>query len=185
MSDDDRHESHEQHLAQLYERMLEQLRTRFAEAEDRVPRLREALEQVKQRMIALGEATSEDAEHVGKALRRDLEEAGSWLADSRHELPLRDWLRMDLQMLESWIWDAFASVADRTRLELEGFTTTGEPSLYHTGELAGPGQLSCIACGRLVTLQRAGPIPPCPGCTHTDFVRAAHASGDTDEGERS
>ncbi len=165
------------HLPGSYERMLTRLRERFVASEDGGPRLSQALEEVKRAMVADGELTRAEADRVGDALQRDLEEAGAWLADRSHDHPLRDWLRMDLQMLESWLWDAFSSAADRTSMELRGFVTTGEPSLYHTDEIAGPGELACIACGRTITLQRPGHIPPCPGCDHTEFVRTAHREG--------
>ncbi|MBK1725478.1 zinc ribbon-containing protein [Halorhodospira neutriphila] len=178
-----RGESH--HLLRGYERMLERLRERFAhgEGQQHAPRLREALEHVKERAVALGEMTREEAEHVGEYLRRDVEEAGGWLAARGRDQHLGDWLRMDLQMLESWLWEAFSSVADRTELELRGFTTTGEPSVYHTGEIAGPGTLVCMACGREVTFARPAHIPPCPGCHHTQFVRPTQAGESGDQPE--
>ncbi len=182
MSENHGSQHEESHLTAAYERMLARLRKSFADTEDGGPGLEEALAGIKQRMIDSGELAAEEADRVAEALKRDMREAGAWLADRSHDHPLRDWLRMDLQMLESWLWEAFSSVADRTRLELEGFVTTGEPSLYHTGEISGPGQLECIACGRVITLQRAGHIPPCPACSHTDFVRAPHGEADDEPG---
>ncbi len=181
MSENHGSEHEESHLTAAYERMLKRLREAIADTEDGGPRLEETLAGIKQRMIDNGELAAEEGERVARALQRDMQEAGAWLADNGHEHSLRDWLRMDVQMLESWLWEAISSVADRTRLELEGFVTTGEPSLYHTGEIAGPGQLECIACGRVITLERAGHIPPCPACSHTDFVRAPHGDSDNDE----
>ncbi|MFP4147178.1 MAG: zinc ribbon-containing protein [Halorhodospira sp.] len=180
MSSKHRHDPDQDHLTAGYERMLQRLREQFAGTTDGGPRLEEALEGIKQRMIDSGELAADEAEHVARSLLRDLREAGAWLADRSHQHPLRDWLRMDLQMLESWLWEAFSSVADRTSMELRGFVTTGEPSLYHTGEIAGPGELRCIACGRTVHFTRPGHIPPCPACNHTEFVRAPHTE-DTSE----
>ncbi len=166
---------HEHRLLHAYERMLDRVKESMAAAEDRVPALRDALERVKQRAVELEEVTREEAERIGDYLRRDVEEAGAWLADRDPGHDLRDWLQMDLQMVESWLWDALSSVADQTKLELQGFTTTGEPSIYHTGEIAAPGTLVCLSCGRSITLHKVGHIPPCPGCYHTEYVRGPRA----------
>ncbi|MBK1734064.1 hypothetical protein CKO15_01960 [Halorhodospira abdelmalekii] len=164
-----------------YERMLAHLRERFAAADKEVPSFAEAVTETQQQMVEAGELSAAEAEQVARYLRRDAEEAGAWLAQRADDDPhLGDWLRMDLQMLESWLWDAFSSIADRTKLELQGFTTTGEPSLYHTGEVCGPGTLQCLACGREITFTRPDPIPRCPGCEQRDFVRIG---GGSDTGE--
>ena len=168
----------ESHLPTAYERMLAHLREQWTQSTDGGPELDTALRLAQQEMMDRGELTPDEAERVGEALRRDLSDAGAWLAEASHARPLRDWLHMDLQMLESWLWDAFTLAADKTRLELEGFITTGEPSRYHSGEITGPGQLRCIACGRIIGFERAGHIPACPGCERTEFVRASRAADD-------
>lgn len=163
-----------------YELLLTKVREIFANAEEHVPSLDEALSHAKQECINNGELTPEQASQVERFLRRDAEDAGAWLAQSSDEDPhLGDWLRMDLQMLESWLWEAFSSIADRTKMELEGFTSTGEPSIYHCGEVAGPGTLQCISCGRELTFTRPEAIPKCPGCDHGEFVRLSY--GDSQE----
>lgn len=168
-------EDNQERLRQGYEQLLTRVREIFAYATEHVPSLDEALTHAKQECINNGDLTHEEAEQVERFLRRDAEEAGAWLAQSSDDDPhLGDWLRMDLQMLETWLWDAFSSLADRTKLELQGFTTTGEPSIYHTGEVAGPGTLQCISCGREITFTRPDPIPVCPGCAHREFVRTRY-----------
>ncbi|MCG5529625.1 zinc ribbon-containing protein [Halorhodospira halochloris] len=162
-------------LSQGYELLLDRVRKIFAEAEEHVPSLSEALSHAKQECINNGELTHEEANQVEHYLRRDAEEAGAWLAQSSDDDPhLGDWLRMDLQMLESWLWEAFSSIADRTKLELQGFTTTGEPSVYHSGEVAGPGTLQCFSCGRELSFSRPEAIPKCPGCDHEEFIRTGY-----------
>lgn len=169
-------------LRRGYERMLERLKEAFPNTELRVLTLREHLENAKQRVIALGELSREEAEEVQEYLRRDLEDAGDWLADHSNSSDARDWLQMDLQMIETWLWDAFSSAADWTRIQLESFATTGEPAIYRTGEITAPGRLACLVCSRTLEFTRVGHIPPCPGCRATEFVRAPRAeTGDASE----
>lgn len=42
---------------------------------------------------------------------------------------------------------------------------------YHTGEIAGPGQFACTNCGKTLTFQKSGRIPPCSACKNTTFRR--------------
>ena len=68
--------------------------------------------------------------------------------------------------------DMFAKVADRTRLELDRFADNARAaSLYHTGEVTGPGTLVCAGCGKELHFHKAGRIPPCPKCHGTEYRR--------------
>lgn len=162
-----------------YERMLDRLRHRLEETEQAMgDNLREALEHARDRAVELGELTREEADKVAAWLRRDIDEAAQYTAHTQRNLA--DWLHMDLQLVESWIWDRFASVADRTRLEwLQLQRELGEAATYHTGEIAAPGALACRQCGEVLHFERAGHIPPCPRCRGTEFERVAQpASGE-------
>ncbi|WP_435104787.1 zinc ribbon-containing protein [Arhodomonas sp. AD133] len=156
---------------QGYERMLERLRDRLESAErEFTPRVREALEHARDRAVELGELTREEADRVATSLRRDLEDAADYTA--RHDTDLNAWLRMDVQLVENWLWDQFSSVADRTRLEWLQFQQWLERAAeYHTGEIAGPGALHCTDCGETLTFTKAGHIPPCPKCRGTVYRR--------------
>lgn len=164
------------HQVRAYERMLDRLRG----AMDHL-RLREAIEAVKERAVELGELTREEADRIGGFLQRDVEEAAQYSAQTDEDLS--SWLRMDLQLVESWIWDRFASVADKTRLEwLELQHELQEWSEYHTGEIAGPGSLTCKNCGEIVHFKQAGHIPPCPKCRGSVYLRTpAHEAGGSGE----
>lgn len=154
-----------------YERMLEYLREGLAEARAETgPRLRRALEGAREQLVELGELSREEADRVADCLRRDLEEAADYTA--RTERDLSDWLRMDIQLMESWLWDQFSSVADQTRLEWQQFQEgLGAASTYHSGEIAGPGTLICRGCGEELRFPNAGHIPPCPSCDANEFTR--------------
>lgn len=158
-----------------YERMLDHLRHTLADWRDESgPRVRQALASARERVVELGELTGEEADRIAEWLQRDLEEAADYTA--RTERDLSDWLRMDLTLIESWLWDRFSAVADRTRLEwLELDEALSSPNSYHTGEIAGPGSLTCSACGETLQFRHAGHIPPCPSCRGSEFTRATTA----------
>jgi predicted RNA-binding Zn-ribbon protein involved in translation (DUF1610 family) len=161
---------HHNRLVQAYERMLERLNELLDSP--RPTGVREGLDRVKQRTVELGELSREEAERIGEYLRRDIEDAAQYVAKS--DTDYSTWLHMDLQLLENWIWDSFTSVADRTRLELLEFQQPARGAEeYRTGEVAAPGSLSCLSCGRSLNFERAAHIPPCPQCHATSFVRTA------------
>jgi len=39
--------------------------------------------------------------------------------------------------------------------------------------VAMPGTFECLNCGERVHLHKAGHIPPCPKCHHTEFKRVS------------
>ena len=158
-------------LVSAYHRMVERLKHAIEEAEEHTaPNLQRNLERAKERAVELGELTREEAEKVAEYVRRDVQEAGSYLAETGHDL--RDWLRVDLALIEAGLLNMFSRVADRSRLEMLEFQRAlQEGPLYHTGEVAGPGVLACTACGQEVHFHDAGHIPPCPKCHGTTFRR--------------
>ncbi len=158
-----------------YEQMLQRVAESLDSAGDEArPRLRQALDDARRRAVELGELGRDEAERVAEYLRRDIEEAGRFLANPATDNDLRGWFRIDLALLESWLYDRFSMLADRTRLEwLELHRQWSEAEIYHTGEMTGPGELRCLACERSLHFERPGHIPPCPSCHGTHFERLA------------
>ncbi|RFA30269.1 hypothetical protein CAI21_06535 [Alkalilimnicola ehrlichii] len=159
-----------------YERMLERLNELMRSSEPQG--LKEALDGVKKRAVELGELTREEAENISDFVRRDIQDAAQYVASSDKDY--RTWLQMDLQLIENWIWDRFTSVADQTKVELLQFQEAANmPEEYHTGEIAGPGSLSCLNCGKEIHFSQTGHIPPCPSCHHSRFIRTARKAPDS------
>ncbi len=154
-----------------YNRMLERIRHRIEELEhDTKPRLEHAVEKAQETASELGELTREEAEKISLYLRRDLQDAAEFVADSGRELS--DWLRFDWQLVEQGMADLFTRVVDQTRVELGQLQQRAEAfGEWHTGEVAGIGTLECKSCGEHVTFTRTGRIPPCPRCHGTTFRR--------------
>lgn len=164
--------SREERLIHGYNRMMERVRATLEKlGEHTTPRLREAIEQAKDKAVELGELTREEAERVGEYLRRDIQSAANFMA-SREAQELRDWLRIDVQLIEQSLLDMFLSVADQTKLDMLKFQEQlEEASEYHTGEVTGPGALACLNCGEILHFHKTSHIPPCPKCHGTVFTR--------------
>jgi len=160
----------ERHL-HAYERMLERTREFLSEAGGELkPKLQEALDAAIEKTSELGELTREEAEKIGEYLKRDLQSAAEYLASDEAK-ELKDWLRMDLDLIEARILDALSLLVDPTEVELAMWAEQARLAEWRTGEITGPGTLVCTSCGEELHFRKAGHIPPCPKCKGASFRR--------------
>ncbi len=154
-----------------YENMLQRVDNLLQKAEKTaIPTLKKSLEHAREKAVELDELTREEAEKIASYVERDLHDAAGFLHQTGEEF--REWVRFDLKLIENRILDMFASVADKTRLELGRFADQAkDATLYHTGEVTGPGTLVCGECGKELHFHKTGRIPPCSGCHGTKFAR--------------
>ncbi|MBL8258832.1 MAG: zinc ribbon-containing protein [Candidatus Competibacteraceae bacterium] len=165
-------------LARAYDRMVERVKTRLEEFEQAekaaFPALSASIEHAAEKAVALGELTREEARLLGGYLKRDLEDAGHYLATTGRDL--RDWMRFDLELIEERFLDFFRRGVDQSRLDLSSFETPpdeAEAELYRGGEVTGPGTLQCQQCGERVVFHAPALIEPCSACGGTTFARVA------------
>ncbi|MEO7557700.1 MAG: zinc ribbon-containing protein [Gammaproteobacteria bacterium] len=166
-------------FVRAYNRMLERVKAALEQAEqDTLPTVQQHIEIAKKKAVELGELTRDEAEKIGAYVKRDLHDAAQYVADTGKELAT--WLRFDLKLIEQRVLDVFATMVDRTRLELDklGLQAKGahkpkKVSLWHTGEITGVGSLACTACGQTMLFHATGHIPPCPKCHATIFQRVS------------
>jgi polyhydroxyalkanoate synthesis regulator phasin/ribosomal protein L37E len=158
-------------LVDAYERMLKQTHETIEKTqEETVPKFREILEKARDNMVELGELTREEADKVSDYIKRDIEDAANYLAETGQDI--RDWWRFDLQLIEQRMMDAFSKVADQTSLQLAQWAEVArQMSLYQAGEVTGPGTLVCDRCGAETHFVKAGRIPPCADCGGMSFRR--------------
>ena len=63
----------------------------------------------------------------------------------------------------------FSSMGDL----FQGWAAKSEEALaFNTGEVSGPGTLTCTDCGTELHLEHPTRIPPCPKCHKTDFRKS-------------
>lgn len=156
---------------ELLKRTQETLETTQKES---VPRFRELLEKARDNMVELGELTREEAHKVADYLRRDVEDAASYIAETGNDI--REWWRFDLELIEQRMMDMFAKAADQTSLQLAQWAESArQMSLYQAGEITGPGTLVCDKCGAETHFVQTGRIPACAECGNTTFRRKEKA----------
>lgn len=158
-------------LVDAYEKMLERVDEAFDKAQETtLPALKQNIEHAREKAIEMGELTREEAEKIAGYLERDMKDAGEFLTKSGEEF--RNWMRFDIELIEDRLLEMFASVADQTRLELEKLAERArQASVYHTGEITGPGTLVCSGCGNELHFKKTGHIPPCGKCHGTEYKR--------------
>jgi hypothetical protein len=133
-------------LGEAYEKMFERAVENFHKAEEKSGALfHKMIDEAKEKAVELEEVSREDAEN---------------------------WLGFETTLLESSIFDLLLKAADKTTLELLKMKEDAQQaSIYHTGEITGPGTLACDQCGEKLHFRKAGKIPPCPKCHATTFHR--------------
>ncbi len=173
-------------LVQAYNRMIERVKIHLEELEQAekaaFPRLNASIEHAAEKAVELGELTREEARLIGDYLKRDLEDAGQYLATTGRDL--RAWLRFDLELLEDRLSDFFQRGVDQSRLDMLALEAPAdvEPERYRSGEITGPGTLQCEECGEPAVFHAPGLIEPCPACGGRNFVRVAEGSGEPPDG---
>jgi hypothetical protein len=156
-----------------YERMLERTKHFLADmGEGLAPKFEQGLSAAKEKATELGELSLEEAEKIGNYLRRDLYDAAKFLAEDRGEL--KDWLRLDVELVEERILEQLSHLVDETKVDLAALAEQAQrEGEWHTGEVTGPGTLVCDSCGEILHFHKTGHIPPCPKCKATVYHRGA------------
>ena len=158
-------------LGEAYEKMFERAAEHFHNAEEKTgPLLHKLIDDAKEKAIDLKELSREDADKLADYLKRDLGDATDYLSETGHEL--KDWLGFETSLVESTLLDLMLKAADKTTLQLLKLKEDAkQASIYHTGEITGPGTLVCDQCGEKLHFHKAGKIPPCPKCHASNFHR--------------
>ena len=158
-------------LGEAYEKMYERAATNLHQAKNKSSQLfHEFINQAKEKAVELDELTEEDAAKVAEWLKRDMNDFIDYLVEGENEL--KDWLGFETSLLENIFLDLMLQTADKTTVELLALKENArQASIYHTGEVTGPGTLVCDKCGEVLHFHKAGKIPPCPKCHATTYHR--------------
>lgn len=155
-----------------YDRMLERIEERLAEAESRTwEQVKAEIEEAVEFEEGLARLTREEIDLLSAYLRRDLGHLLGFLQDS--DGSVREWLKLDLELIEQRLVELLFSIADRTRLETVELDQRLEhgPGHYMSGEVATAGVLRCMACGKMLCLTRTTHLSPCEECGSKYFER--------------
>lgn len=159
-------------VGEAYERMLQRAMQDVHKAGEKTgPALHKLIDTARDKAVELEELSREEAERVSTYLKRDLVDAGEFLAETGEEL--KQWLGMETRLIENQLLELFMRAADRTTVELRGLREKAwQASAYRAGEATGPGTLVCDACGAKQQFHKARSISPCPDCHGELFHRA-------------
>ncbi len=161
-------------LIRLYHSLQEQLHAVLGEKTEAPPSLQQIIEELREKQAEWSELTREEIGAVSGYLQRDLEAAGSFLAESGEDLGR--WFHMEEALIEDRLKDLFELMGDPTRVALEQLDAEARSTqLYHQGEVIGMGKLECTECGEALQFNETAVIPTCPKCGATTFRRAAEA----------
>ena len=162
-------------LGQAYEKMFEAVADDLKKVEDHSgPALREMITNAKEKLLAAGEITAEEGEKLANYLERDLVDLAGAIAENGREL--KDWLGFETALLEDYFLNMLKTAADQSEVEWLKLKmqAAAERPTYRTGEVVAPGTFECLKCGEQVHLKKAGHLPPCPKCAHTEFRRISY-----------
>ena len=163
----------DERLVHAYNQMMVRTRALLQANHDKtLAGLQRSIDAAKAEAVAQGELSQNEAERLGNYLRRDLEDAGHYLAHSGDE-DLSGWFHFDVQLIETQLLDMFTAAADQTKLAyLQLAERARHAAEYRAGEVTGVGTLQCANCGELLHFHRTAHIPPCPRCRNGLFLRA-------------
>ena len=160
---------------EAYDRMLERVESRLADAEERtLDTLRQEIDDAVEFETELERLTRDEASLLAAYLRRDLEHLVTFVGGTGEGL--REWLQLDLSLLEHKLQDLLFSIADKTRLdtlELDQKLKNEDVTHYMTGEVATAGMFRCLNCGHMTCLTATSQLGPCEACESHYFERVA------------
>lgn len=156
-----------------YDRMLARVESRLAEAEEKsLATLRREIDDAVEFEAGLKELTREEVALLSAYLRRDLEHLVQFVDETGEGV--REWLQLDMALLEHQLTDLLLSIADKTRvdsLELTQKLSNEEVSHYISGEIATAGMFKCLNCDHMKCLTATSHIQPCEACGSHYFER--------------
>jgi hypothetical protein len=131
----------------------------------------EAHEISKEKTGETNELTEAELEKVSGYVQRDIEYAAHGLSDKADSDSLSEWFKFDVELIEKYTLDAFLSLADKTRIEIEKIKQLAIKHTYHSGDITFPGTFICDECGKEIAFKTPSEIPECPACHAKTFIR--------------
>jgi len=158
-------------LIKAFDHMIDNVSQTIHEAEEALkPTIDEMVLNAQSLAHDIHQLSQEEAERLGKALKRDIKSANKTLNQQGKEL--KDWLSFDLTLVEDKFIELVARAADKTWLDFRSFEAENKQAeVYRTGEVCSAGKLCCKSCAQTMKLSKTSHIPPCPRCHHTEFYR--------------
>jgi hypothetical protein len=154
-------------LESLYEKMSKAVRENLEKAGGLTEEtLERALKESREWARQLREHYADDIPKVAEFLRRDFQDA---IRQTREQTRKK----LGIDRLGVGVLAFVQRMAQKAGSQLDSFASRlSERLTYKTGEIAGPGTLTCLNCGQQMSIESASRIPPCPKCRGTGFRRS-------------
>ena len=157
-------------LARAYRRLLDRLEALGDKAREG---LHEELDEAVAAEHELESFTKDELALARAYLERDLHAVAEYVEETGRGF--RDWLRLDLSLLEARALEAVFSAADPTgvgltRLRADLSHRKADPA---AGEVCYPGEFSCQRCGHVQRLVVVDVLPRCSACSGSAFRRVS------------
>ncbi|MCM0612716.1 zinc ribbon-containing protein [Marinobacter sediminum] len=151
---------------EAYDRMLQRVRGRLNELQESSLEILETeVQNAVEFEYELEEMTRDEADLLGAYLERDLEHLLHFVEETGEGL--KEWLQLDISLLEHQLADSLFSVADQTfvdALELRQKLDNKDTSHYISGEVATAGMFRCLNCSHMRCLTATSHLEPCEAC---------------------
>lgn len=155
-------------LGRIYENLYEDSVAAFRNSEKKTSEtLHVLIDEAGDLIAAAEELTSEQINEVSGYVKRDIDDLALFLSKTGNDLS--DWLGFELELLETKVIDQLFEAVDPSTISL--LSLKEQAATLHTGQITGPGVLTCDACGEQLHYYKAGRIPPCPKCRKTEYHR--------------
>jgi zinc ribbon family protein len=160
-------------FTQLYDKLIEFL---YDAMDDTLHNVAESLETAKEKVSQLGgtvqDYTQEELDRIGHYVMRDIEHAATSPKPVKDDDSLAEWLKFDIDLIENFALSAFMDIADKTQLALAQLSYQAQQyHPYKSGEISGPGTLTCDSCNKEIAFKSTSVIPDCPECGGNSFSR--------------
>ena len=154
-------------LESLYEKMSKAVRDNLEKAGELTEEtLERSLKESREWARQLREHYADDIPKVVEYLRRDFQDAVRLTREQARK-------KLDIDRLGVGVLAFVQRMAQKAGSRLDSFASRlSERLTYKTGEIAGPGTLTCLNCGQQMSIESASRIPPCPKCRTTGFRRS-------------
>jgi hypothetical protein len=129
----------------------------------------EALESAADQLEEAGEFTKQEGRHAMEFLRKDLEATRVDFDQAAKATKAA----LDPSRAGAGFADLASHLFDSLGDTFKTWAAKSEATLsFRTGQITGPGTLTCKACGTELHLDDPSRIPPCPKCHKTDYRKS-------------
>jgi len=153
-----------------YEKLAERAKQLFESSKDKSGAwIDEALEKAADQLEEAGEFTKQEGLRAREFLRKDLEATKIDFEKASKATKAA----LDPSRAGAGFADLASHLFDSLGDTFKKWAAKSEETLsFRTGQVTGPGTLTCKACGTELHLDDTSRIPPCPKCHKTDYRKS-------------